>query len=222
MLDKDAKTRLKEIAFQHSTTLFVVMFSAYILMLFRFSKQENISCSIIAAGREHASLYDVIGFFVISILFKINVDKQEHFLEFLSRVHTEVMNCFQHQSYPLENVCSELKIPPPELPVSFNMLNIRDTEILQELEYFQSHHIEGVSDIKFVIELYVKEYDNGIDLNWRYKKKNFAPETIEYIIGEYLGIIDFFIKDRGKNVEDFCKRTQKRFFGLKKGELSQC
>jgi acyl carrier protein len=218
LLDEDTKNRLKKIAIQHNTTLFVVMFSVYILMLFRFSKQEDISCSIIGAGREHISFYEVIGFFVNSILFKIKAGDQEHFSGFLSRVHAEVLACFKHQSYPIELVCNDLKIKNPDLPVSFNMLNIGAAGIKQELEYFQPHHVEDVQDVKFVIELYVTEYDNGIDLNWRYMKGAFEPETIAYIIGEYLNMVEFFSINREKTITDFYGRSRRRVLGRKKKE----
>ncbi|MCP5047555.1 MAG: hypothetical protein GY940_10310, partial [bacterium] len=109
-LDNHLVKDLKKVAMDVNTTLFVVMFSIYILFLYRFSNQEDISCSIINAGREHEFLHHIIGFFVNSVLFSIGVDYDEPFQNLLLRINTEVLEIFRHQSYPLELVFEELNL----------------------------------------------------------------------------------------------------------------
>ncbi|MCP5046502.1 MAG: hypothetical protein GY940_04970, partial [bacterium] len=158
ILGKDVTQELNEAAVEFNTTLFVVMFSIYIVFLHRFSNQQDISCSIIHAGREHETLRHIVGFFVHSLLFTLRMDPGEPFRQLVQRVNREVFEIFFHQSYPLELVFKELNIKYPQVPVSFNMLNLRDTMKMDEPGSYPLGHVASVQDVKFDLEPYVAEY----------------------------------------------------------------
>ncbi|MCP4157622.1 MAG: hypothetical protein GY757_58470, partial [bacterium] len=214
-LDNETKRKLKETAENNNTSLFVVMFSAYLIMLARYSKETEIASSIIAAGREHISLREIVGFFVNSLIFKIHVDAEERFDKFVETVHSRVMESFQNQGYPVEQVFHELNMAYPEIPVSFNMLNIGEASTEGQPEYTGPQHTTHVQDVKFDIEPYIRETKNGIHMDWRYKKEMFKPETIENIVGDYMKLIRFFIEKPQKKIKEFSRKTKKRSFKRK-------
>jgi acyl carrier protein len=113
MIPDQTKQDLEKMADTHHTTLFTVMFSVYILLLCRISGQERIGCSIIAAGRDHHTLHHLIGFFINPVFFSISMEETGPFENFLQNVHRQVMETFQHQSYPLELVFEEMNMPYP-------------------------------------------------------------------------------------------------------------
>ncbi|MCK5059263.1 MAG: amino acid adenylation domain-containing protein, partial [Candidatus Aminicenantes bacterium] len=209
MIDKELSERLIKMAADSNTTLFVVMFSLYIMMLYRFSKQQDIVCSIIGAGREHLSLHNIIGFFVNSMFFRIEVSPGESFSDFLQRMQAAVIETFQYQGYPLELVCRDMKIKHPDIPVSFNMLNILK-KTGRPRDSFEPYHIEEVQDVKFDLEPYVSERPDSIDMYWVYRRNLFKPENIEHIVNEYIKIIDFFTGNSHQSYEDFHKRVKKK------------
>ncbi|MCP4154471.1 MAG: hypothetical protein GY757_42495, partial [bacterium] len=219
-LESEMKTQLKEIATKNKTSLFVVMYSAYLILLTRYSKQTEIASSIIAAGREHISLRDIVGYFVNSLLFKIHVDPEESYEQFLDRVHQSVMESNQNQDYPVEHVLHELKMSYPEIPVSFNMLNIRGTAQGKQQEDMKeeqqekngTQHTPHVQEVKFDIEPYISETNEGIQMDWRYKKDLFKPGTIEYIATEYIRILRYFGEKPQNKIKEFSQKTKKRGF----------
>ncbi len=221
-LESEMKTQLKEIATKNKTSLFVVMYSAYLILLTRYSKQTEIASSIIAAGREHISLRDIVGYFVNSLLFKIHVDPEESYEQFLDRVHQSVMESNQNQDYPVEHVLHELKMSYPEIPVSFNMLNIgaaaeepQETTQGERQEQNDTQHTPHVQDVKFDVEPYISETGNGIHMDWRYKKDLFKTSTIEYIVGEYIKILRYFIEKPQNKIKEFSQKPKKRGFKRK-------
>jgi fengycin family lipopeptide synthetase D len=202
MLDEDTLLKLRQIAETNSTTLFTVIFSLYVLLLSRFADRENrrdVMCSIINAGRDHEALADVVGFFVNAVLFKTPVDYEEPFNRFLGRVHNGVLEAFQHQAYPLELVCEDLKMRYPDLPVSFNMLNLGDTHSMKKPGGDDAPQIPDISDIKFDVELYIVEYKNALDIIWTYRKNMFTPGSIDFLMQEYIKLTSFFAGNPGKN-----------------------
>ncbi len=168
----------------------MVMFSGFNVLLSYLSGQQEIVSGIASAGRDHISLQNIVGYFTNSIIQKTSVDYQEPFREFLYRVDKETQDTFQHQSYPLELVLDDLKMRYPEISVLFNMLNMIENSNLEELDSLDSYHIPKLQDGKFELELYVIEYKNGIEINWNYRNSLFKPETMEYIVKEYLKLLN--------------------------------
>jgi hypothetical protein len=204
MIDNDLKRRLKELADSTHTTLFTVMFSTYILLLSRFSNQEDIACSIIHSGRHHSALHRIMGFFVNSILFKTRLNSEESLSDMLLRVSKETMEVFQHQDYPLELVCEELKMKYPDISVCFNMLHVMEHARKETLQPFEPYLInDGRDDAKFDIETYFTEFQNGIDVRWMYKKNVYKPETMKYMIDEYINILDYFATNPDNSYRDY-------------------
>ncbi len=199
VLSEEIVKKIRNVAEKNNTTLFTVIFSLYILLLSRFADQEDISCSIINAGRDHEALGNIVGFFVNAVLFRTRVEYDEPYNDFLQRVHRDVLEVSQHQAYPLELVCEDLKMRYPDIPVSFNMLNIGDTNKMEKPGIDESPHIPGISDVKFDIELYIAEYKNAIDIIWTYRKNMFHPDSIDFMMKEYIELVEFFSRNPGES-----------------------
>jgi len=204
--------RLTVISREYRTSLFVVMFSVYIAMLQRFSRQAEVGCSIISAGRQDAKLYGVMGFFVNSILFKIKMDGDEEFAGFIRRVHQEVMLGLHYQGFPVELVLEDLGMRYPAVSVGFNMLNLQVLDKSSNHESDVPSHIIETQDVKFDIELYVKEETDRLFLDWRYRKGVFSHPTIAHIAGIYEGMMDFFATDPRRKIKDYRERKKKNTF----------
>ncbi len=196
------KDVLKGLEEQYQTSLFTLLYSVYMLLLSRVSGQEDIGCSIIVAGREHVALQEVVGLFVNSLLLKTRVDREEPFDVFLDRVNGDVMEAFQYQAYPMELVFEKMGMTFPEVSVSFNMLNMQDVTGGQRLSSHEPYHIEETQDIKFDIEAYITEYEDGIDIRWAYRKALFEPSTMEYFVGQYIKLLEFFANNPTKSLKD--------------------
>ncbi len=203
VLSEEIVKKIRNVAEKNNTTLFTVIFSLYILLLSRFAHQEDISCSIINAGRDHEALGDIVGFFVNAVLFRTRVEYDECFNDFLQRVHTEVLEVSQHQAYPLERVCEDLKMRYPDIPVSFNMLNIGDTHKMEKPGLDESPHIPDISDVKFDIELYITQYKNAIDIIWTYRKNMFHPDSIDFLMKDYIELVEFFSRNPGESYKAY-------------------
>jgi fengycin family lipopeptide synthetase D len=203
VLSEEIVKKIRNAAEKNNTTRFTVIFSLYILLLSRFANQEDISCSIINAGRDYEGLIDIVGFFVNAVLFRTRVEYDERFNDFLQRVHTEVLEVSQHQAYPLERVCEDLKMRYPDIPVSFNMLNIGDTDKREKPGMDESPHIPDISDIKFDIELYIVEYKNTIDIIWTYRKNMFHRDSIDFLMKDYIELVEFFSRNPGESYKAY-------------------
>ena len=204
MIDNRLSEKLKKLADTAHTTLFMVMFSTYILLLSRFANQEDIACSIIHSGRSHSALHKMMGFFVNSILFKTRVDRDENFSDMLQRVSKDTLEIFQYQNYPLELVCDQLKMKYPDLSVCFNMLHVMEHARRETLEPFEPYLVnDGRNHTRFDIETYFCQFQNAIDVRWMFKKNVYKPETMKYMIDEYINILDYCTENPDRSYRDY-------------------
>ncbi|MCX6581864.1 MAG: condensation domain-containing protein [Candidatus Aminicenantes bacterium] len=180
----DIMNSLKKLADDNHTTLTIVMFSIFNILLAHLSNQEDIVCSLIGAGRDHLSLHHIVGYFTNSIIVKTHVDPEEDFDHLLHRVHADVMEIFQYQDFPLELALDELQMSYPDIVASFNMLNIPGAIAVEENA--NSRHLEKPQGAKFDLAVFVSEYKDGVGLQWHYKNALFKPGTIESIAQLYL------------------------------------
>jgi hypothetical protein len=123
----------------------------------------------------------------------------------LEHVKREFKSAFHHQSYPLEQVFTDLKERYPEIPAAINMFmpTAEDLPIPPELLAAESAQLVEHHDVKFHLEAYITEYTDGIAVYWAYKKNMFEPATIEYILDEYKKQMEFFGKNPGQSLRDY-------------------
>lgn len=202
-IGQELKEKIEKLAKTTNTTLFMVTFTAYLLLILRFSDQEDISCSIINSGREHLSLHRIMGIFVNSIIFHIRMNPEEPFSHLLERVKHDTLELFHHQDYPLELVFDQLKMKYPKIPLSFNMLNMQNLSASQELNFFEANHIDFYQDVKFDMETYLAEFKNGMGIRLAYNRDIYSPETARYMMEEYIKILEFFTLHTGKSYQAY-------------------
>ncbi|MCP4216669.1 MAG: amino acid adenylation domain-containing protein, partial [bacterium] len=202
--------QLLKLAEKSGTSMFILLFSVFMILLARVSRQEDVGCSVIVAGRQHDSVQDIIGLFVNSVLFRADIQQEQSFEHFLDRMNTTLMTGFQYQDYPMELVFEELNMRYPDVKVSYNMLNILDTAGTDIPISFETGHTKGLQDVKFDLEPYVSQYRDGIALNWMYREAMFKPTTIEFIASQYTNMLEFFSGAPERSIKEFSAETKKK------------
>jgi len=216
-----ARDHLKQVGETSNTTLFMVVFSAFNLLLSRLSGQDTIVCGIPAAGRGHNELQEIMGFFVNTVILKNTVEYNDTFTDFLKQINQTTLEALEHQMYPLERVLDDLKMKFPDISVFFNMLNInintKSIKSLPELEISAPFTVERVQDAKFPLVLYVKECRDGIDMACHYRKRLFSPERVEYMMQRYSSILKAVATEPGKPLREYVfKKERKKYININK------
>jgi amino acid adenylation domain-containing protein len=200
---------LRGIANERKASLFTVLLAAYSLMLFRITGQNDITLALPGAARQHDDLKNIVGLFVNTLIFKCEIDPGESFTHLLERVRSDMFQVLDHQSYPLELICSEFKLRYPEISVFFNM-SIFGTAFDRPLEDVDSYHIARVQNAKFEIVDYVGEYKNAVEISTHYYSALFKSVTIEKMMQMYLTILEGISRDPEKPLKEYFKPAGKR------------
>ena len=193
-LGTEISENLKKFSKENKTTLFIVMFTIYNILLAHLSNQDSIVCGIIAAGRDQIDLLPIVGFFVNLVIIKTNVDPEEDFLELLARVETDTMEALRHQTYPIEQILKDLELRYPKISTAFNMVNTGNALAEVDLDSYKAYHTEGFGS-NFDLEPYIREYKNNIEIFWRYDSTVFKPQSIECFANTYKELLDELSRD---------------------------
>ncbi len=100
--------KLRELAGSEGVTLFMLLLSAYQIVLSRWSGQDDVVVGSPIAGRTHTDLQNLIGFFVNTLVFRAQIGAGQSFREFLQDVKRTALDAYAHQELPFERLVAEL------------------------------------------------------------------------------------------------------------------
>jgi amino acid adenylation domain-containing protein len=101
---------LRREARKRGVTLFMLLLSAFKVLLWRHSGEADISVGTPAAGRDRMEVEGLIGFFVNTLVLRTKVEGKEPFGELVARVREACLGAYQHQEVPFEKLVEELAL----------------------------------------------------------------------------------------------------------------
>ncbi|MEL6160846.1 MAG: amino acid adenylation domain-containing protein [Cyanobacteria bacterium J06554_11] len=188
-LPKKLTDELKALAQQGNATLFMTLLSAFNTLLFRYTRQSDISVGSPIANRPHPELDGLIGLFLNTLVLRTELSDELTFEQLLGRVKKVSLEAYAHQDLPFEQLLETLR---PERNMSYSPW-FQVMFILQSASRpvpamaglaVQTERGEG-STAKFDLTLTMRESSNGLRGTFEYSLDLFKPETIERMVGHF-------------------------------------
>jgi amino acid adenylation domain-containing protein len=108
-LDQALTQRLHALAEAQGTTLYTLLLTAFQVLLYRYSGQDDILVGTPIAGRSRAELAGMVGYFVNSVVIRADLSRDPTFQDLLERVRRSVLAAFAHQEYPFVTLVERLQ-----------------------------------------------------------------------------------------------------------------
>ncbi|WP_039801867.1 non-ribosomal peptide synthetase, partial [Nocardia araoensis] len=172
---------------RHGATLFMVVHTAFAVLLARWSGAGDIAIGTPVAGRGAAELDDVIGMFVNTLVLRVGVDGGESFAGLLARTRAADLAALEHATVPFERLVEVLNparstARHPLFQVGYSFQNHERAQLrLPDLDVREFDFDNGVA--QFDLHLFaVDAYDadgapDGIELSLRYATDLFEWAT---------------------------------------------
>jgi amino acid adenylation domain-containing protein len=192
-IDAPTTALLRELSRREGLTLFMVLLSAYQVLLCRCSGQFDIVTGTDLANRRSVETEPLIGFFVNLLAVRTSLAGNPSFRELMARVREVMLGAYAHQDLPFDKLVEELR---PERSLSHNPLvqvlfvmqnTPRDTVSLPQLGLTMMK-VDVPS--KFDVAAFVRETDAGVSGSWLYNPDLFDASTIRRMIFLYRRVID--------------------------------
>ncbi len=208
--------RLKQIANQENMTLFCLLLAAYKIILARASGSEDIVVGIPVSGRNHEDVENIVGMFINTLAIRSNPERAKTFREYAIEVSKTMFRAIDNQDYQFDMLLGKLNINrnfgrDPLFDTIFNSQNYSSSR------NYSSGNIDNVKFLPcqcddntttFDITMYFQEQEGDIRFTCTYRTSLFKHSTIEYLMGEYLKLLEEIVVDTEKSISDyriFCK-----------------
>ena len=188
-LDEELSQHLMELSRAENVTLFMTLLTAWNLLLYRYTGQEDILVGSPIANRRHKEIEELIGFFVNTLVFRTDLSGKPTFRQLLQRVRQTALDAYDHQDLPFEQLIQELNPPrdtsrSPLFQVMFALQNIQDRYL--NLSALQEETVPFENDAAhFEWTLFVYNRGKTLGGSLAYNTDLFSAATIDRVIGHF-------------------------------------
>ncbi|MGL4343724.1 MAG: amino acid adenylation domain-containing protein, partial [Cellulosilyticaceae bacterium] len=210
-LSVELTDKIRRVANEKGMTPYMLCLAAYNIMLYQYTGQEDIIVGTPVAGRNHMALENIVGAFVNTVSLRNYPKGTKSLGDFLEEVKGNTLNAFKHQDYPFEQLVKNLNLSHdfsrnPLFDTMFTYQNINmPTEAIGILEVEAYGFKNRVS--KFDITFTLIDLEEKIALDIEYATSLYAPETIERMLRQYIGLIEAIVEDPTQTIDDYNRIT---------------
>ena len=171
-------------------TPYNMLLSVYYILMHKYSGQNDICIGSPISTRSQKSLEDLVGFFLDTIVLRLQINPQSHFSEFVRHVSKNTLEAFSNKDIPFEVLVKELKpgrsiAVNPFFQVMF-LYHLEDKPVSfgSEIEVLASSEFDtGVS--KFDLTLNMSENNGKLSATFEYDTALFEHTTIDRLLEHY-------------------------------------
>ena len=206
-LNNKLTKELKSLAAETETTLFMVLMSAYVVLLSKYTGQEDIIIGMTVAGRQHPDLRDIIGMFVNTPVARCFPSAKKAFMKLLKEVKEELLSTYENQDYQYEELVERLGLKRDQsryllFDTLFTMFNA-DTSKLETDKYKMElyNYDPGTSKT----DLSIAASDNGgtILCFLSYCTALFKTDKMEQLAKNYEKVLWEIVRNPSRKIADF-------------------
>jgi amino acid adenylation domain-containing protein len=197
-LTREQTDALRKLARETGSTLYSVLLTVFNVLLWKYSRQEDIVVASPVAGRMLPELEQVAGMFINTVLMRNYPGGAKPFRQFLDEVRTNTFAALANQSYPYATLVEKVGVrrDPSRNPLFDVMF------ILQNYGLGESGFAEGLGvpinldeslmnpAAKFDISIAAVEVADGITFDVEYRTQLFRAETMHRLGRHFAQIVD--------------------------------
>ncbi|MBB5635252.1 amino acid adenylation domain-containing protein [Pedobacter cryoconitis] len=205
LLNKELADQLDELSQQQQVTLFMTLLSAFQVLLYRHTGQDDICVGTPIAGRLRQETENLIGFFINTLAIRSDLSGNLSFNNLLKQVKNTLLDSYDHQDIPFEKVVDAVvsdrdRSRSPLFQVLFALQNTPDASelnlgdipfVVEEPDYKTS---------KFDLSFTMQQGEKGLSLSVEYCTDLFAEETISGLITHFEQLLKAIIADPDENI----------------------
>jgi amino acid adenylation domain-containing protein len=195
----------------NDVSLFMLFVSTLNMLLFRYTGKNKLSLGTPIAGRQHPDLERQIGLYLNYLVLRSEIQSGFPFNDYLLLVKKDILNAFDHQTYPYYELATELVDSASEAgqPL-YNVLIVMNNASLnaEEKDIQDMKRILGFSGYRFEhkyskldISCFVND-EKEISFSIEYKAELYNPETIMSFGDKWKQILELAIEQPERTVGD--------------------
>ena len=199
LLEKTLADQLGTLSKSMGCTPFVLVLTAFNVLLHRYSGADDLVVGTPISGRQHSELEGVVGFFLNTLAIRIDASGNPCFNAMLERTRQATLDAFAHQDLPFEKLVEELqplrnRSHAPVFQVLFVM-----NPLSGNLAKFGNLNVGTVdydfTGAKFDLQLTVTETPDGLATSILYNTDLFTAASLNRMLRHFRTLLQAITAD---------------------------
>ncbi len=196
---------------QQGLTMFMLLLGVYSLLLCRYSKQKDLLIATPVAGRNHKQTENLIGFFVNTLIIRVNCDTTLNFEQLLVQIRQTCLQAYSHQEIPFHKIVEVLNVKR-----HLNYSPLAQTAFAFEQQSKQVWELEGLqvtplklssNTAKIDLMLNLSLSDTGLLGEIEFSTDLFVPASIAKMADDYVNLLEALFNKPNEALENLSQFT---------------
>ncbi|MEE1282065.1 MAG: amino acid adenylation domain-containing protein, partial [Acutalibacteraceae bacterium] len=193
-LSRKLSDSINQLSQNTGATSYMILLSALMVMLSKYSRQEDIVIGSPISGRTHKDTEKMLGMFVNTLAMRGKPEGNKKYSEFLEEVKASCLKAYENQEYPFEELVENVDVNRdlsrnPLFDVLFVLQNNEEAEV--ELSDLDVENTESSSRVaKFELEFNAYEYNGIYSLMFIYCTDLYKNETANRILNNFINLLE--------------------------------
>lgn len=203
--DQSLSSTIDRLCVETQSTLFMILLSAYYLLLFKYSGQEDLIVGSPISGRRSADTEKMVGMFVNMLALRNYPGNHKSIAGFIEEVKESALSGYQNQDIQFEDLIDQLGMPRsvnrhPLFDVVFALQDGRMSSIQCGELQLSSYSINPNSKFDFTLQAFPRDTD--ILFTFEYSTQLFQEETMRNMAHHYLSVLTQMTQDRNQLIKE--------------------
>ena len=193
-IDAATLQALRGLGVREGASLFMVLLSAFEVLLMRASGVEDVVVGTPVSGRNRTGIEGLVGFFINTLVLRNDLSGRPSFRELLRRVRRTTLAAFGHQELPFEKLVEELA---PERDLSRNpvfQVFVNQIEVPAGGPALPGLAVEraggaSLASSKFDLTLYLFVGEGGLAVRLNYNADLWEAATARALLDQYATLL---------------------------------
>ncbi|MCG8615929.1 MAG: amino acid adenylation domain-containing protein [Desulfobacterales bacterium] len=180
---------LNQFSREQNVSLFMTLLTAFYILLFRYSRSDDVCVGTPIANRTHSATDDLVGFFVNTLVLRGRLRPELSLAELLAETRNTCLAAYAHQDISFEMLVEKLA-PTRSLshsPLFQVMFGLQNTDpVSPELPGLDVRQVPVDYPVaKFDLSLSIEEQDGTLNCGWEFATDLFNESTIRRMAVQY-------------------------------------
>jgi amino acid adenylation domain-containing protein len=202
----------KALSTEQATTLFMTLFAAFAVLLYRLTGHTDVLVGIPIAGRKNADVEHLIGLFVNTLVLRARMQPEQPFLRLLADVKSMTLDAFEYQDMPFEKLVLELNPKrdlshSPLIQVLFTLQNIPALQAAMgapEATAAPSQNLDGhTGTSKFDIAFFFSEVHDKLQCSVEFNTDLFSTANVRDISDCFVALLTGIAGDPAASISTY-------------------
>ncbi len=158
--------QVEEFSAARNATPFMTLLTCYFILLGRYAGSTDVVVGSPIANRTQGSIEGLVGTFVNTLVFRLDLSGDPTFSECVQRVRELALDAYANQDFPFEKLVEELRLPRdpsygPLVQVLFNVANAPVGDV----------NLHGLTWVPFEVDAGTAQFDLSLTVETVYSRK---------------------------------------------------